>query len=178
MFADVGVDLRGCCAYVFQRIEETQGLRTASDRALRHCAWVLAGRIHRSRNPIGAPLRILIAEEALDTAPLEQEAMDKREYVSRLEQDVSSFIQPLGSNFEKWEQVLENIEGEVEESTFNRWFKTMGARLEDGEVTVICEDEFDACFVKKNFEEFIRIQLEKVGINASPSFSHADTEEM
>lgn len=169
VFADVGVDLRGCRTYVFQRTGETEGLRTAWDGALRHSAWVLTGRIHRSQSPIGAPLRVTIAEEALDSAPARPEPEEEQVSVDA-PADKGPASEP--SSFEGWSVVLADIERRVPESTFNRWFKSMGARFDGGAVTVICEDEFDASFVEKNFTELIQINLGKVGMNGPLMFSY------
>ncbi len=168
VFADIGVDLRVCRAYVFQRPEETEELRTAWDGALRHCAWVLAGRIQRSLTPIGAPLRVTIVMEALDTAPAEPELTEQ---VSE-PQGVESPARRSQSNFAAWAQILASIEEKITDSTFNRWFKYMGAELNNGEVTFVCEDEFDAGFVEKNFTELLQIHLKRVGIEGSLRFTY------
>ena len=164
VFSDVGVDFQECRAYVFQRPGETKGLRMAWDGALRHSAWVLAGRIHRSLTPIGAPLRVVIAEEALDTVSKEPE---QTVIESTSETQTNRCPQP---SFAAWTRVLKDIEERVPEATFNRWFGGIGACHDEKGVTFICEDEFDARFVEKNFSEMLKVHLEKAGIEGEMRF--------
>lgn len=60
---------------------------------------------------------------------------------------------------ETWGKVLDEIQGMVPESTFNRWFANLGVEEGEDGVTVICQDEFDMVFTEKNFSDLIRIFL-------------------
>ena len=171
IFGDVGVDLRGCRAYVFQRLKQTQKLLDAWDGALRHAAWVLLGRIRRSGSRIGAPLRITIAIEALETAP-PMPLVEQKENQSKPAN--APIVEKPYSNFEKWSEVLATIEERVTDSTYNRWFRRLGAYVDDQKITFICEDEFDAEFTEKNFSTLLAMVLGKVGIKGALRFTCDD----
>ena len=169
VFANVGVDLSGCLAYLSQRPEKTKALFEAWDGALRHSAWILAGRIRQSQEPIGVPLRVTIATEALDTAPSRPEAEPEEKRCESV--NPASAVEKPCSNFDEWNEVLARIEAKVPEPTYNRWFGYLEARLDEQGVTIICDDEFDAEFSEKNFTELVQVYLKQAGIEGVLRFS-------
>ncbi len=63
-----------------------------------------------------------------------------------------------------WIQILAAIQASpnVPDATFNRWFKHLGAKLDDsGIFTVICEDEFDAMFTRENFTPLLELFIKR-----------------
>lgn len=61
-----------------------------------------------------------------------------------------------------WIQVLAAIQTNVPESTFNRWFKSLGAKVDPDRIfTVICEDDFDADFTRKNFTDLLKLYIQR-----------------
>ena len=60
-----------------------------------------------------------------------------------------------------WIQVLAAIQSKVPEPTFNRWFKSLGAKFDSGLFTVICDDDFDVDFTRKNFTSLLELYIQR-----------------
>ena len=126
----------------------------------------------RSRTGVSRwTLRITIAIEALETAP-PMPLVEQKENQSKPAN--APIVEKPYSNFEKWSEVLATIEERVTDSTYNRWFRRLGAYVDDQKITFICEDEFDAEFTEKNFSTLLAMVLGKVGIKGALRFTCDD----
>ena len=76
---------------------------------------------------------------------------------------------------DKWSELLDSLEEKTPSTTFNRWFRPLGARLQNGHLVLQAEDEFDAAFVVKNFAQLIGMHCKRIGLPTEIVVEQVDT---